>query len=60
MRTDQWQRVEEIYYAALELDANQRHAYLVEACRLLWQEDVMDEGGHAARDRRVDDIRRDL
>ncbi len=32
MQTDQWQRVEEIYYAALELAANQRHAYLVEAC----------------------------
>ena len=32
MQTDQWQRVEEIYYAALELATSQRHAYLVAAC----------------------------
>ena len=32
MQAEQWQRVEAIYNAALDLNANQRHTYLLEAC----------------------------
>lgn len=32
MKPEQWQRVNEPYYAALERDAGARAAYLTEAC----------------------------
>ncbi len=33
MQPEHWQRIEQIYYAALEHEANERHAFLSEACR---------------------------